>query len=582
MCGDAKYPGAAWLVAGVAACLSALVLLQGWGVRATTSATYDETFYRDAARESLGPERLDRRLAPEGVAPVPVVVAWLPVARALQHDARSTESIDVRMVRTARAIACAAVGVPLVLTVFSCMLLRRGLVAGAVAGALCAGSPTVMAHASLATTDACFALTVLLALSALASLAARPRSIPRWLVAGLACGTAVASKYTGLFLLPVAAVALAVGAWQARGLSARSRRVFSRRLLRAAIVGLGSVLVLAALVSIVCWAWHGFGFAVLGPTFELHRWPRAWAWPWPETWIDRELPSPLVGLLFQWVHGRGHPAYLLGEYRATGWWYYFPYAAFFKSSPVELLLALGACAQARGMWVRRSSRSPEDRSRDHTLLVWGTAAAIYALMMLTVRVQIGQRYLLPLYPLVILLGIDALFAAHGWVARRRGWIAAALVLGQVASAASIAPQYLAYFSPLVGGPSNGHRLLADSNIDWGQDLPRLKAELDRRGWRRVVLCYFGTADPEAYGIAATRPADLSRDPVPVGELDRYDALAISLTNLLGVYADPPGRGNRPLLAIAPTARVGYSIFLYDLHDGRVRAAVRKARGPCNS
>jgi hypothetical protein len=245
---------------------------------------------------------------------------------------------------------------------------------------------------------------------------------------------------------------------------------------------------------------------------------------------------------------------------------------------VELLLALAVCAPRRGVLAPRSSGG---RSLDLALLVWWSATALYALMMLTVRVQIGQRYLLPLYPLVILLGTDCLFATHGRVAQRRRWIAAVLVAGQAMSAAAIAPQYLAYFWPLVGGPENGHRLLADSNLDWGQDLPRLKAELDRRGWRRVVLCYFGTDDPAAYGIEAIRPTELSLDAVPVAEIERYDALAISVTTLVGVYADPPGTGNRSLLAIPPTARAGHSIFLYDLHEARVRSALGKTRGSCN-
>jgi hypothetical protein len=199
--------------------------------------------------------------------------------------------------------------------------------------------------------------------------------------------------------------------------------------------------------------------------------------------------------------------------------------------------------------------------------------------MLTVQVQIGQRYLLPLYPLVVLLGTEWLYTRRGRLARWRSGVAAMLVVGQVVSAAAIAPQHLAYFSPLVGGPANARALLADSNVDWGQDLPRLKTELDRRGWRRILLSYFGTADPSAYGISATMVNDLSRlDSAIVAELDRYDGLAVSLTYLLGVYANPPGP-NRALLEIPPAGRAGYSIFIYDLRDERVRAALRGAGSP---
>jgi len=35
---------------------------------------------------------------------------------------------------------------------------------------------------------------------------------------------------------------------------------------------------------------------------------------------------------------------------------------------------------------------------------------------------------------------------------------------------TVAPHYLAYFNELAGGPANGFKELADSNLDWGQDL----------------------------------------------------------------------------------------------------------------
>ncbi len=65
---------------------------------------------------------------------------------------------------------------------------------------------------------------------------------------------------------------------------------------------------------------------------------------------------------------------------------------------------------------------------------------------------------------------------------------------------SLFPHYEAYFNELVGGPANGQRILVDSNLDWGQDLPALKQLLDDRGLDQVYLSYFGTAPPEQYGI----------------------------------------------------------------------------------
>src|SRR5207248_11073005 len=55
---------------------------------------------------------------------------------------------------------------------------------------------------------------------------------------------------------------------------------------------------------------------------------------------------------------------------------------------------------------------------------------------------------------------------------------------------------------LAGGPANGFRYLADSNVDWGQDLPALRAAFERVGARRPLLSYFGSAPLNAYGVTA--------------------------------------------------------------------------------
>ena len=83
----------------------------------------------------------------------------------------------------------------------------------------------------------------------------------------------------------------------------------------------------------------------------------------------------------------------------------------------------------------------------------------------------------------------------------------AMLAWHIAESVTIRPDYLAYFNQLAGGPSQGYRHLADSSLDWGQDLPALKQWLDREGLqqpggRKAYLSYFGTARPEYYGITA--------------------------------------------------------------------------------
>ena len=76
-----------------------------------------------------------------------------------------------------------------------------------------------------------------------------------------------------------------------------------------------------------------------------------------------------------------------------------------------------------------------------------------------------------------------------------------LVAWHALESVNIRPNYLAYFNQLAGGPSQGYKHLADSSLDWGQDLPALKKWLDGQGLQQpggsgVYLSYFGTARPE--------------------------------------------------------------------------------------
>ena len=134
---------------------------------------------------------------------------------------------------------------------------------------------------------------------------------------------------------------------------------------------------------------------------------------------------------------------------------------------------------------------------------------------MTQNLNLGIRYLLPIYPLLIILVGRAL--TREWPGRGRGWakgLVVALVVWAAAEGARYAPNYLAYFNQLAGGPSRGGRVLADSNLDWGQDLPQLAA------WQRahpeaapLHFAYFGPADITRYGVHAQRLPDLGpRDP----------------------------------------------------------------------
>lgn len=83
------------------------------------------------------------------------------------------------------------------------------------------------------------------------------------------------------------------------------------------------------------------------------------------------------------------------------------------------------------------------------------------------RIDIGIRYLLMVYPLLIVLvsGVYPIIERN-----LRLNIAFLLLLGwYVVESMLIYPHYFAYFNELSGGPKYGYKYLSDSNLDWGQD-----------------------------------------------------------------------------------------------------------------
>ena len=121
-----------------------------------------------------------------------------------------------------------------------------------------------------------------------------------------------------------------------------------------------------------------------------------------------------------------------------------------------------------------------------------------------------------------------------------------LLLAHAVASCLAYPDYLAYFSPLVGGSSQGYNYLVDSSLDWGMDLPGLRRWLDGQnpgGREPVFLAYFGTDSPDYYGIKCLRlPGFFDWRPRQVYQLTP-GIYAISATLLESVYTNTFGPWN---------------------------------------
>ena len=142
-----------------------------------------------------------------------------------------------------------------------------------------------------------------------------------------------------------------------------------------------------------------------------------------------------------------------------------------------------------------------------------------------------------------------------------------MVLWLIIGSAKIFPHYLTFFNELAGGPDNGHKILIDSNLDWGQELIGLRNYMTQENISSVKLSYHGTADPTAYGVVyeplPSYPYNQwTSDTVPDSVLNPPNGVyAISANNLQGLRFK-----NHDLYATfrqrRPDAVLGHSIFIY--------------------
>jgi len=403
---------------------------------------------------------------------------------------------------------------------------------------LCTFDPNILAHSSLVTTDLPVTCLTYAACYAFSHWLDRPTTSGRLLLAGLTLGLAWGAKLSALILLPVLGLVLL---WHVR----RQKHGLWGWLVRfAALLGV-AVLTL--------WAVYRF---------------EARVWPPLGTWVP--MPTHWDNLRRLWRHqARGHHAFFMGQLFDEGRWYYF-LVLFLIKTPLPLLILLVVAVVAA--WRTRR-------------LVWPSVVIVFPVLYfavsMTSKINIGYRHILPVVPFAVMGAAGAfhylfIAPAPGGGTRRSWWhtpighwslvgVYCLLVLWMVLSSLWIHPYYLAYFNELVGGPDQGYRYLVDSNLDWGQDMKRLKAYLDERGIDRIRLSYFGTARPEHYGI--------EYDPLPMSlhssSLDfspfnpKPGVYAISASNLQ-LLEDPDVfdwfRRRQP------TAKVGYSIFIYDVVD----------------
>lgn len=423
--------------------------------------------------------------------------------------------------------------------------------AGVLAVALYSLEPTVLAHGRIVHNDLPAAFAYLLFVLALYRYH-RLSSFRSALVVGLVTGVALVTKFSLVIVGPILAVAM--GIWIFR---APSRGFTRGQIVRHALLA---------------------GLVALTVINAAYRFQRQSIVPGDIAWIAAKTPeyAPAVmngigalsvfapnyflfGLYNTVVHNHfGHAAFLLGQYRDTGWWYYFPVVFALKTTLAFLGLAIAALLWGIWhFWARRDSK----------LLFVLAPIAVYTAISLTSGINIGVRHFLPVYPFLFILAalfLDWLLA----VSKRRyltGTLVAALMAAMGLETVRAYPDYVSYINQLRGGRP-GWKLLSDSNVEWGDDVKAVAAYLHARGETRVSgatsagWMTFRFFDMDYFDICPPR----QNDPIRTN----YVAIGASFLNGSCVpgSADLPETERENLFATyrerKPEAVFGTSIYLY--------------------
>jgi 4-amino-4-deoxy-L-arabinose transferase-like glycosyltransferase len=404
-------------------------------------------------------------------------------------------------------------------------------------------SPNIIAHSTIVTTDMTAAVFIMCAVLSFRDLMSAPDTGKAFL-AGAFYALALLSKFSALLLLPLFILMIAVN------MVHRRRRSGERK-------G-GAAAVAAFFASVLFMLWAGYGFE-LEPL--LHNALRAEAKKemFESMLAGLSIPGDLIrplasglytvpvplrsfvlGVIGVLRHGaEGARTFFMGSWSQEGHPLYYLTAFLVKTPPATILSFVAGLAVL--------SRERRYRGPGMYLLA---VILVFFLAASKADLQLGLRYVLPVYPLIFIIGGIGL--GHVMDTSRAGRTAAAVIAGWlVYSSIMIWPHHLSYFNVISGGPEKGYRYLRGSNIDWGQDLPALKDYMEKQALDEVRLSYWGEGDPALYGITFTVPEEGEyADP-----LNRVYAVSV---NSLDTFRWTAGK--------EPDARAGYSIYIYDLRE----------------
>lgn len=400
-----------------------------------------------------------------------------------------------------------------------------GVKAGLLALAIFAFDPNILGHNHYVTTD--------LGIAAFSVFAfyffTKYLKNPNWkmtILAGIFLGLVQLAKFSAVLIFPIFGLALLV-------------YIFSRRdKLKSSFWGIGKIkkfwlqkfchyAATFAVIVIVCFAmiWIVYEANIYKmPAEKVHQLidtqlyggAQNIAAPYLHKMADSPVLRPLAQYFtgFFMVFGRvagGNTTYFFGQVTNQSFREYFPLVFLIKEPLPVILFLLSAMAIAiyfilrnnladfpRHVW--KNVRNYLDGHIAETVML--LFVALYAYVSITGNLNIGFRHLFPILPFMYILISKEIISLwtklRGNTKKIYSAVLAMFLLWLVAETAFAYPYYLAYFNETIGGSKNGYKYVTDSNVDWGQDLKRLKSFVDENNIDKIRVDYFGGGDVVHY------------------------------------------------------------------------------------
>ena len=396
--------------------------------------------------------------------------------------------------------------------------------AGIAAAVLCMLSPNLIAHGTLITTDLYLALAFVVSMYFFRRYLMQPTTA-RAIVSALVLAVAQVTKPFAVVLYPIVAIVLLIAV-----LRHSTRASFSlRRLLIFAVAAAGSFIV----VLNVAYCFDRPFMSLGSYAFETSPFSRL-----QTVSITRHLMVPVPYPYLQGMDltvygarsGRTSNNYLLGELRDPHARDFRPFAsyyvvAWFFKEPIglQILFLWGL------FWIFRHRQLSEIFFGEGLLLI--VAAALTVWLSLFNGAQIGIRHVLPALAVEVVIASGAFthFQARPWPVKT---MLCLLIVWVAVSVARYYPQMIPYMNEWAHDPRYAWKILADSNLDWGQD------------------------DALVHEFLKNNP-DVQVDPT----CPRSGRVLVGANRLTGIYRD-----NTSCVFLSkeyqPVAQVGYAHFLF--------------------